>query len=153
MRSRDAQVSNSRRCSEDVQAPACVRTSLSTARIMQAVEEQRRVSQQLEDLRIRQKQRTALLRTRGLKLIGVFWCLGGVLVGGFILLLLMRPDLLDRLLNTLDGSIALLVVLAEQARVTLAVIPENNWLLSLAALAVVLMAGLWIRLMRHPQDG
>lgn len=153
MYSREAKESCSRRRAEDVQTPACTRSSISTERIMQAVEEQRRVSQQLEDLRLRQRQRTALLRTRGLKLIGVLWCLGGVLAGGFILLLLMRPELLDRILNALDGSIALLVVLAEQARLGLAVIPESNWFLSVAALAVVLMMGLWIRLMRHPQDG
>jgi len=119
---------------------------------MQAVEEQRRVSQQLEDLRLQQKQRTAHLRTTGLKFIGVLWCLSGALAGGFVLLLIMQPVLLDRTLNSLDDSIAILVMLAEQVKLGLSLIPSSSWLLSAAALAVVLMMGLWIRLMRHPQD-
>jgi hypothetical protein len=120
---------------------------------MQAVEEQRRVSQQLEDLRLQQKQRTAHLSSAGLKFIGVLWCVSGALAGGFILLLIMIPALLDRTLNSLDDSIAVLVMLAEQIKLELALIPSSNWMLSAAALVVVLMMGLWIRLMRHPQDG
>jgi hypothetical protein len=134
------------------QLPAHEYTGISTERIMQAVEEQRRVSQQLEDLRLQQKQRTAHLRTIGLKFIGVLWCISGALAGGFVLLLIMQPALLDRTLNSLDDSIALLVLLAEQIRLGLSLIPSSSWLLSAAALAVVLMMGLWIRLMRHPQD-
>ncbi|HEY3993980.1 MAG TPA: hypothetical protein VGM01_14025 [Ktedonobacteraceae bacterium] len=126
---------------------------ISTERIMQAVEEQRRVSQQLEDLRLQQKQRTAHLSSAGLKFIGVLWCVSGALAGGFILLLIMIPALLDRTLNSLDDSIAVLVMLAEQIKLELALIPSSNWMLSAAALVVVLMMGLWIRLMRHPQDG
>jgi len=127
-------------------------SGISTERIMQAVEEQRRVSQQLEDLRTQQKQRTAHLRTTGLKLMGVFWGLCGVLVGGFVILLIVQPVLLDRTLNSLDDSIAVLVALKEQIKLGLSLIPSSSWLLSAAALAVVLMMGLWIRLMRHPQD-
>jgi hypothetical protein len=134
------------------QLPAHGCSSISTERIMQAVEEQRRVSQQLEDLRLQQKQRTAHLRTAGLKFIGVLWCLSGALAGGFVLLLIMQPVLLDRTLNSLDDSIAILVVLTEQVKLGLSLIPSSSWLLSAAALAVVLMMGLWIRLMRHPQD-
>lgn len=127
-------------------------SGISTERIMQAVEEQRRVSQQLEDLRTQQKQRTAHLRTAGLKLIGVLWGFCGVLVGGFIILLIVQPALLDRTLNSLDDSIAVLVALKEQIKLGLSLIPSSSWLLSAAALAVVLMMGLWIRLMRHPKD-
>lgn len=119
---------------------------------MQAVEEQRRVSQQLEDLRTQQQQRTTHLRTTGLKLMGVLWGLSGVLIGGFMILLIVQPALLDRTLNSLDDSIAILIALTEQLKLRLSMIPSSNWLLSAAALAVVLMTGLWIRLMRHPQD-
>ena len=125
---------------------------ISTERIMQAVEEQRRVSQQLEDLRLQQKQRTAHLRSAGLKCIAVLWCISGALAGGFILLLIMVPALLDRTLSSLDDSIAALVMLAEQIKLELALIPSKSWMFSVAALVVVLMMGLWIRLMRYPQD-
>jgi formate/nitrite transporter FocA (FNT family) len=119
---------------------------------MQAVEEQRRVSQQLEDLRMQQRQRTAQLSAVGLKLMGILWCISGALAGGFILLLIMQPELLDQTLNSLDGSIAFVIALATQIEQGLSLIPSSSWLLSAAALAVVLMMGLWIRLMRHPQD-
>jgi len=125
---------------------------ISTERIMQAVEEHRRVSQQLEDLRFQQKQRTTHLRIMGLKLMGVLWCISGALAGGFVLLLIIQPVLLERTLNSLDDTIAILVMLAEQVKPGLSLVPSNSWLLSVAALAVVLMMGLWIRLMRHPRD-
>jgi hypothetical protein len=127
-------------------------SSISTERIMQAVEERRRVSQQLEDLRLQQKQRTARLRIAGLKLMGVLWCVTGALVIGFALLLLLQPVLFERLLNSLDGTIALLVMVEEQIKLGLSLIPSSSWLLSAAALVVVLLTGLWIRLMRYPQD-
>jgi formate/nitrite transporter FocA (FNT family) len=127
-------------------------SSISTERIMQAVEEQRRVSQQLEDLRMQQRQRTAQLSAVGLKLMAILWCISGALAGGFILLLIMQPELLDQTLNSLDGSIAFVIALATQIEQGLSLIPSSSWLLSAAALAVVLMMGLWIRLMRHPQD-
>lgn len=132
--------------------PARAYTGISTERIMQAVEQQRRVSQQLEDLRTQQKQRTFLLRTRGLKFICIACCVCGLLVTGFLFLLILQPALLDRTLNALDGSIALLVVIEEQIKLGLSLIPSNQWLVSGAALIVVLMTGLWIRLMRHPQE-
>ena len=127
-------------------------SGISTERIMQAVEEQRRVSQQLDDLRLQQKQRTAHLSRAGLKFIAVLWCISGALAGGFVLLMLMVPALLDRTLSSLDDGIAFLVILGEQIKLGLSLIPSSSWLLSAAALVVVLMMGLWIRLMRYPQD-
>jgi len=137
---------------EDGARSACGLSSISTERIMQAVEERRQVSQQLEDLRFQQKQRTARLRGAGLKLMCVLWCVTGGLVGGFILLLIMQPALLDRTLSALDDNIALLIALVERARQGAAQTPSGNWLLSASALVVVLLTGLWIRLMRYPQD-
>jgi hypothetical protein len=103
-------------------------------------------------LRLQQKQRTAYLRIMSLKLMGVLWCISGALAGGFVLLLIIQPVLLERTLNSLDGAIAILVLVAEQVKSGLSLVPSRSWLLSIAALAVVLMMGLWIRLMRHPQD-
>jgi membrane-associated PAP2 superfamily phosphatase len=120
---------------------------------MQAVEEQRRVSQQLEDLRQQQQQRTAHLSRAGLKFIVVLWCLWGTLAGAFVLLLFLEPVLLDRTLNSLSDGIAFLIMVGEQVKLELSLIPSSSWLLSVAALAVVLMMGLWIRLMRYPQEG
>jgi hypothetical protein len=145
------QYSEQRQAQDDAR-PACGFPTISTERIMQAVEERRRVSQQLEDLHFQQKQRTAQLRVAGLKLMCVLWYIFGALAGGFILLLIMQPILLDRTLNALDDSIAILIMLIEQAKQGPSLIPASSWLLSITALVVVLMMGLWIRLMRHPQD-
>jgi succinyl-CoA synthetase alpha subunit len=126
--------------------------SISTERIMRAVEEHRRVSQQLEDLRLQQKRRTARLRTVGLKLMGILWCLTGALVVSFALILLLQPVLFERLVNSLDDAIAIIVMVTEQIKLGLSLNPSASWLLSVAALVVVLLTGLWIRLMRYPQD-
>lgn len=133
-------------------SPSRVYPGISTERIMQAVEQQRRISQQLEDLRLQQKERTAFLRTTGLKCIALLCGLFGVLGSAFLLLLIARPDLLERVLDGLSGVIATLFALEESIRRALAQIPLSSWLLSGAALLVVLMMGLWVRLMRYPQE-
>lgn len=126
--------------------------SISTERIMQAVEQQRRVSQQLEDLRLQQKQRTAFLRTSGLKVLAVLWGVFGALVAVFVVLLMLRPELLTRLIDAFSGGFAIVFMLEEELKLGLSLIPSSSWLLSGAALVVVLMMGLWIRLMRYPQE-
>src|SRR5579885_211562 len=135
-----------------ISSPSRLYSSISTERIMQAVEQQRRISQQLEDLRTQQRQRTAFLRTTGLKWIAALCGVSGVLALTFLLLLIVRPGLLARTLDALGGAIALLLVLEESIRRELALIPLSNWLLSGAALAVVLMMGLWVKLMRPPRE-
>lgn len=135
-----------------ISSPSRLYPSISTERIMQAVEQQRRISQQLEDLRTQQRQRTAFLRTTGLKWIAALCGVFGALALTFLLLLIVRPGLLARTLDALGGAIALLLVLEESIRRGLALIPLSNWLLSGAALAVVLMMGLWVKLMRPPRE-
>lgn len=126
--------------------------TISTARIMQAVEQQRRISQQLEDLQARQKQRTAFLRTAGLKLLVVFWSLGGVLAVAFVTLLIVRPEFLAHVLDWLGGGIALLLLVEDELKQELALIPAASWVFSGIALLIVLMMALWVRLMRHPRE-
>lgn len=135
-----------------VGSPSHMYPSISTERIMRAVEQQRRISQQLEDLRVQQRQRTAFLRTAGLKWIVALYSLSGGLALLFILLLIARPELLAHALDALSGGIAFLLVLEESIQQGLELIPLSNWLLSAAALLVVLMMGLWVRLMRPPKE-
>jgi hypothetical protein len=135
-----------------ISSPSRLYPSISTERIMQAVERQRRISQQLEDLRTQQRKRTAFLRTTGWKWIAALCGGCGVLALVFLFLLIVQPGLLARTLDALGGAIALLLVLEESIRRELAFIPVSNWLLSGAALAVVLMMGLWVKLMRPPRE-
>lgn len=135
-----------------VNSPSRLYPCISTERIMQAVEQQRRISQQLEDLRTQQRQRTAFLRTTGLKWMATLCGVSGMLALTFMILLIVQPGLLARALDALGGVIGFLVMLEEDIRQELALIPLSNWLLSGAALLVVLMMGLWVRLMRPPRE-
>jgi len=135
-----------------VDSPACVYPSISTERIMRAVEQQRQVSRQLEDLRVQQRQRTAVLRAAGLPwIVAVSGLLGGLALLA-LLLLITQPELQTRALAALGGAIAFLLMLEESIQQGLAFIPLNNWLLSGAALLMVGMMGLWLRLMRPPKE-
>ena len=119
---------------------------------MRAVEQQRRITQQLEHLQARQQERNNLLRiTVPMFLAGVFLSLG-ILTIIFLVLSFFQPEILARILTLLSGSIAVLVAIAEGLQAALVLIPSNSWLLSGAALAVVLMMGMWLRLMRTPHE-
>lgn len=135
-----------------VTPPSRMYPSISTERIMRAVEQQRRITQQLEHLRAIQKQRTALLRTAGLKFLAGALLTIGILIIVLVVLSISQPDVLVRMLILLSDVIATLFAVTEGIKTELSLIPSNSWLLSVAALAVVLMMGLWLRLMRHPQE-
>jgi len=129
-------------------SPLC---TISTERIMQAVEQQRRITQQLDDLCTKQQQRAAHLYRTTLKfLLGVSFSFG-VLAIVFLVLSLIQPDILVLLLAKLSDTIAMLVAVEEGIKAALSLIPSNSWLLSGAALVIVLMIGVWLRLMRYPQ--
>jgi len=132
--------------------PSRMYPGISTERIMRAVEQQRRITQQLEHLQARQQERNNLLRiTVPMFLAGVFLSLG-ILTIIFLVLSFFQPEILARILTLLSGSIAVLVAIAEGLQAALVLIPSNSWLLSGAALAVVLMMGMWLRLMRTPHE-
>ncbi|HEU5375610.1 MAG TPA: hypothetical protein VFV38_09240 [Ktedonobacteraceae bacterium] len=132
-------------------APSRMYPNISTERIMRAVEQQKRITQQLEDLRTQQQQRTALLRTAGLKFVVGAFCLLGFLASVLVILFIFQPDMLVRTLTLLSDVIALFVAVGEDIKIELSLIPSNSWLLSGAALVVVLMMVMWLRLMRHPR--
>lgn len=138
----EREVSSSRLCPE-----------ISTERIMYAVERQRRITQQLDELRARQRRRTAFLRTTGLKLLGWSGGIIGLLLSVFAVGCVWQPVLLVRILTLLSGVILFLLAVGGEIQEGVSLIPSNNWVLSGAALAVVLLMVLWLRLMRHPQEG
>ncbi len=125
---------------------------ISTERIMQAVDRQRRITQQLDDLRVQQKQRTAFLRVAGLKLVVAVCYASGILGAVFVILLLLRPEMLAQTLDLLGNGVAALLIVEEDIKLGLSLIPSSSWLLSGVALVAVLMMGLWVHLMRHPQE-
>jgi len=126
-------------------------SSISTERIMMAVERQRRITAQLEDIRTQQQTRIARLHVVGPTVVAIIFfsigCVPLLLLG----LTIFRPDLLVRLLSLLGDGIDTLIVLAQYLQSGLLFVTRDNWLMSGLALAFVILMGMWLRLMRHPQ--
>ncbi len=128
------------------------RPSVSTEQIMVAVQRQQRISRQLEDIRVQQKSRVERMRPIGTAIAA----LGFFTLASIPLLLLaitiIQTDLVVQALTAFNSVIDFLLVLAQylQAGITLAT--RNSWLLSGVAFVAVIMMGLWLRLMRPPQE-
>jgi anti-sigma factor RsiW len=127
-------------------------SSISTERIMRAVERQKRITQQLEDLRMQQRKRIARLRIFSPKFAAFTYLTIGLLSLSLLALFIFNTGLVVNVLALLSGIIDVLVVLAQYVQTGLALIVHDNWLLSGMALVLVIMMGMWLRLMRHPQE-
>ena len=132
-------------------APSRVYPTISTERIMQAVERQKRISQQLENIQSRQEARLAHMGKAGPKIAGIAFLVTGALAIGLLSLFLFQPELFMSLLSTLSGFIDVLFMLAGYLQAGLTLITSQTWLLSGVALVVVVMMGMWLRLMRYPR--
>ncbi len=125
---------------------------VSTSSIMLAVQRQTQISQQVVRIQHQQQYRVAQMRTGGL----AFAVLAFLALGSVPLLLLtimfVETDTMVNILSFLRSIIDVFYVLALSLQTALIVVTHNNLLLSLLAFAVVLMMGMWIRLMR-PKSG
>lgn len=132
--------------------PPMQRTSISTDRIMLAIQQQQRVSRQLEDIRKQQQTRVAQFRSAAAALAAIaFFTLSSIP----LLLLaaaIIQTDLVVKVLASLNGVIDALIIVGEYIQTGVALVSRDNWLLSGIALAVVVMMGMWLRLMRYPQE-
>jgi len=126
--------------------------SISTERIMLAVEQRKQISRQLEDIRTQQQTRMARMRVVGAPLaaMALFTLVSIPLL--VLALAIVQPDLLGQTLPLLSDVVGVLIVLAEFFQVGLKLITEDNWLLLGVAFVLVVMMGMWLRLMRHPQE-
>ena len=125
---------------------------VSTSSIMLAVQQQTQISQQVAQIQHQQQYRVAQMRTGGLAFVVLaFLALGSV---PLLLLAIMfvQTDTMVNILSFLRSIIDVFYVLALSLQTALIVVTHNNLLLSLLAFAVVLMMGMWIRLMR-PKSG
>lgn len=127
-------------------------TGLSTARIMRAVEQQKRITNQLEHLQARQQARMAPVRKAGPKIFVALCVFSGLVTLGLLALFLFLPDAFVTLLTSLSGIIDVIVFLAQYISAGLIFISRQSWLLSGSALAIVVMMALWLRLMRTPRE-
>ena len=127
-------------------------SSISTERIMRAVERQKRITQQLEDLRSQQRTRIARLGIFTPRFAAFTYVTMGLISLALLTLFIFKTDLVVNVLALLGGVIDALVTLTQYLQTGLALLIHDNWLLSGMALVLVIMMGMWLRLMRHPQE-
>jgi hypothetical protein len=126
--------------------------SVSTEKIMQAVLQQSRITQQLEELRTQQQLRTARLRTVATLLAAIGFFTLGSLPLLILAIAIIQTDLVVKALSLLSSAIDILFVIGQYFQLGLTLVTRNNWLLSVVAFSVVIMMGMWLRLMRAPQE-
>ncbi len=119
---------------------------------MQAVERQQRITEQLEDLRKQQKTRIARMRIFTPKYATLTYLGIGFISLLLLAILIFNTDIVINILESFGGVIDILVILAQYIQTGLALVLKQGWLLSAIALALVIMMGMWLRLMRHPQE-
>ena len=127
-------------------------TSISTERIMQAVERQKRITEQLEVLRTQQRTRIARLRIFTPRFATLTYLSMGVLSLLLLTLLIFNTGIIVNILESFGGVIDTLAIFVQYIQSGLAFVLQQEWLLSVMALALVIMMGMWLRLMRHPQE-
>jgi hypothetical protein len=127
-------------------------TSISTERIMQAVEKQKRITEQLEGLRTQQRTRIARLGILTPGFATLTYLSMGFISLLLLALLIFNTDIVINVLESFGGVIDTLVTLAQYLQSGLAIVLHQAWILSAMALVLVIMMGMWLRLMRHPQE-
>lgn len=133
-------------------APPVCPASISTDKIMRAIQQQKRISQQLEDLQQQQQMRIARMQTVGAVSAALgFFTLSSVPLL-FLAITITQTDLALKTLTVLNDFIDVLIIIGQYLQIGLILVTRNNWLLSAMAFAVVVMMGMWLRLMRPPQE-
>lgn len=134
------------------QGPLSPYSSISTERIMRAVQQQQRITHQIEDLRKQQSTRVEHLRPVGAAVaaLGLFTLCSIPLL--LLALIIVQTNLAVQVLTFLNSTIDLLMIIAQYIQAGLILVTRNNWLLSGVALAVVIMTAMWLRLMRPPRE-
>lgn len=127
-------------------------TSISTERIMRAVERQKRITQQLEDLRLQQRSRVARLGMLTPRFAAMTYLTIGLISLSLLTLFIFNTNLVVNVLALLGDVIDALFMLARYVQTGLTLLIHDNWLLSGMALVLVILMGMWLRLMRHPQE-
>ncbi len=127
-------------------------SNISTERIMRAVEQQRRITQQLVNIRAQQQTRIASLRIFTPRFAAIAYLIIGLVSLSLLALFFFQTDLVVKALALLSDGIDALVLFVQYLQMGLALITHDTWLLSGMALTLVILMGMWLRLMRYPQE-
>jgi predicted anti-sigma-YlaC factor YlaD len=131
---------------------APMHSSVSTDKIMLAIQRQQRITKQLEDIRQQQQTRVAQLRGVGAVCAAITFLTLSSVPLLLLAVAIIQTDLVVKALTALNGVIDVVIILGEYLQTGVALVSRDNWLLSGVAFAVVVMMGMWLRLMRHPQE-
>ncbi len=126
-------------------------TGLSTERIMQAVQQQKQVSDQVACMQQQQKVRDAHFSKIGAVGIAFSILLLSSIPLFFLITMMVQATIADRTLNFFNGVIDIVVVVGQYMQAGLTLITRNNILFTAVACVVVVMIGMWFRLMRLPK--
>src|SRR5258708_5242814 len=106
--------------------PSRMCPAVSTERIMRAVEQQRRITQELEQLQDRQKQKNAVLRITVPVCVALLFFVTGVVLLTLMLLFFFQPETLMRVLGLLSDGIAWLIAVVENFQMAWSFFSPNS---------------------------
>ena len=153
-RTMDALLRTSQKTAQSTSAQnfSCSPERVSTHSIMQAVQQQKQISQQLDALREQQRYRVARMRKGGTAFAAItFFTLGSIPLL-ILAITLVQTDFMVHVLLLLSNVVDVLYVLGPYIQTGLTIVTHNSLLLTGVGFAVVLMMGMWLRLMRPPQE-
>jgi hypothetical protein len=128
------------------------RSSISTDQIMRAVQQQKQITAQLDHIRQQQQTRVARMRKAGTVGVALSFLLVSSIPLLFLIVMVLQTTIAIKALTFLEGGIDTMVVLGEYLQSELVYITRDNFLLSGLAFVVVVMMGMWLRLMRPPKE-
>ncbi len=145
------------RTSKKVEQPLVARSfsssgSVSTHSIMQAVQQRKQISQQLQTLSAQQRSRVARMRRGGTALAALLFFTLSSIPLLILAITLVQTDVMVHVLLLLSNVIDVLYILGQYIQTGLTVVTHNTLLLTGVGFVVVLMMGMWLRLMRPPQE-
>lgn len=137
-----------------VQPPAVQRvySSISTERIMQAVEQEKFATQQVENMRAQQQKRMARQGSIVLPMLLLFAFTLLTIPLLLAVVALVQPELLANMPPALNGLIYVLMLGVQYLHTGSTFITTDTALLVIGALVLVIMMGMWLRLMRQPRQ-
>lgn len=137
-----------------VQPPLVQRvySSISTERIMQAVAQEKFAAKQVEAMRVQQQRR--MVQQRSIVLPTLLIIAFALLVIPLLLatVAMIEPDIMANMPPALSGLIYMMMLGVQYLHTGSLLITKDTALLIIGALALVIMVGMWLRLMRSPRQ-
>jgi hypothetical protein len=101
---------------------------------------------------LQQRSRVARLGMLTSRFAAMTYLTIGLISLSLLTLFIFNTNLVVNVLALLGDVIDALFMLARYVQTGLTLLIHDNWLLSGMALVLVILMGMWLRLMRHPQE-